>query len=415
MRSGYIDPMLKWVSRSRIRGLRRAPGTYLGCSAHVVRVALALLVLTGCGGKPSPEPSTVPAESATVTAERFLPHVPTSPTPTPTSEATTGTLALPPDPTPTALPEPTDRPAPVAPDALASSAADATAYTVRAGDTLSAIAQAHGVPMAGIQLSSEMGAETMVRVGQVLQIPASSAWLEASSYWIVHQVTAGETLSEVAKGYGIGLDELLSVNGLADADLIAVGQLLVLPLEGPVPVAVGVASVPAPAPDPTEAPSPTSVAEAEAPATETPVPTPAPSPEPPADVAALPGIVFRLLNEQRAAYGLPALAWDETLAAAAQLHANDCYERGWCSHVGSDGSTYKERIIRAGYDPVRWSECWAWYGTPELAVAMWMDEVPPNDPHRRTILSDYLEEVGVGVVPGSGHGYYFIADFGTPR
>ncbi len=76
----------------------------------------------------------------------------------------------------------------------------------------------------------------------------------------------------------------------------------------------------------------------------------------------------------------------------------------------------KERIIRQGYDPVRWSECWAWHGTPEMAVAMWMDEVPPNDPHRRTILSTWLTEVGVGVVPAAeGRGYYFIADFGTPR
>ena len=75
----------------------------------------------------------------------------------------------------------------------------------------------------------------------------------------------------------------------------------------------------------------------------------------------------------------------------------------------------KTRIIREGYDPVRWSECWAWYGTPALAVEMWMDEIPPNDPHRRTILSTYLTEVGVGVVPGNGQGYYFIADFGTPR
>jgi uncharacterized protein YkwD len=41
--------------------------------------------------------------------------------------------------------------------------------------------------------------------------------------------------------------------------------------------------------------------------------------------------------------------------------------------------------------------------------------VPPNDPHRRTILAEHLTEVGVGVVPGNGHGYYFIADFGTPK
>ena len=138
-------------------------------------------------------------------------------------------------------------------------------------------------------------------------------------------------------------------------------------------------------------------------------------PLPPPDLAALPGEIFRLLNEQRAAYGLPALLWNDTLASAAQRHADDCEAQGWCGHTGSDGSSYRDRIIREGYDPVRWSECWAWYGSAERAVAMWMDEAPPNDPHRRTILSDYLTEVGVGVVPGNGFGYYFIADFGTPN
>jgi len=124
--------------------------------------------------------------------------------------------------------------------------------------------------------------------------------------------------------------------------------------------------------------------------------------------------VFAHLNAQRAAHGLLPLAWNATLANAAQLHAEDCYARGWCGHTGSDGSTMKERIRRAGYDPGRWSECWAWYGSVAGAVAAWMDEIPPNDPHRRTILSEWLTEVGVGVMPGNGHGYYFIADFGTP-
>ena len=144
-------------------------------------------------------------------------------------------------------------------------------------------------------------------------------------------------------------------------------------------------------------------------------PTPVLAQPLPADVAVMPAEIFRLINEQRAMYGLRPLAWNATLARAAQLHADDCYARGWCGHTGSDGSTMKERIIREGYDPMRWSECWAWYGTPELAVAMWMDEVPPDDPHRRTILSTWLTEVGVGVVPGNTHGYYFIADFGAPR
>ena len=140
----------------------------------------------------------------------------------------------------------------------------------------------------------------------------------------------------------------------------------------------------------------------------------APVAPPPTNVADWPREVARLINEVRAQHGLPPLAYNETLAQAAQAHANDCLQRGWGSHYGSDGSNVRTRMIRAGYDPVRWSECWAHTQSPQNAVDMWMDEVPPNDPHRRTILSTYLAEIGVGVV-NPDWGYYFFADFGTPR
>ncbi|MBN1246602.1 MAG: LysM peptidoglycan-binding domain-containing protein, partial [Anaerolineae bacterium] len=318
-------------------------------------------------------------------------------------------------------------------------------YTVQAGDTLMGIALEFGVPMAAIQLVNDLGTETTVWVDQLLTLPQGENWANASPFWAVYEVMAGDTLSEIAARYDLGVGDLLTANGLSDGDLITVGQPLVLPIDGPVAaVAEAPSTVPeAPPPDtPATATPPTEVVASTegvqagpagepadlgtpAPAaTATPVPPPEDGPvEPvsppdtgdPNHLAALADEIFRRINDQRAAYGLPPLAWDDTLARAAQLHANDCYARGWCSHTGSDGSTYRERIIRAGYDPVRWSECWAWYATPEMAVAMWMDEVPPNDPHRRTILSDYLVEVGVGVVPGSSHGYYFIADFGTSR
>jgi uncharacterized protein YkwD len=359
----------------------------------------------------------------TFTPQVFLPHAEISEatpvigeapaTPEPAQEAD----ALP----PAELAPPEPAPAEQTPVAL-------TTYTVQPGDTLIGLALEFAVPMAAIQLSNDMGSETIVRVDQVLTVPQEAMWAEASPFWIVHQVVAGETLSELAAQFGLDLTALLVVNGLSDADLIAVGQSLVLPLDGPAE-AFAVAPAPTAVPEPEIVPTsiPDSDVVAEAPAADAtaldagtaedsePTATPVPASAPPPDVSALAGEIFRLINEQRAAHGLLPLAWNGTLANAAQLHADDCYVRGWCGHTGSDGSTYKERIIRAGYDPVRWSECWAWYGTPEMAVAMWMDEVPPNDPHRRTILSDYLTEVGVGVVPGSGHGYYFIADFGTPR
>jgi uncharacterized protein YkwD len=43
-----------------------------------------------------------------------------------------------------------------------------------------------------------------------------------------------------------------------------------------------------------------------------------------------------------------------------------------------------------------------------------MDEEPPNDPHRRTLLTTWFTEIGVGVAETTW-GYYFIADFGRPQ
>jgi len=198
---------------------------------------------------------------------------------------------------------------------------------------------------------------------------------------------------------------LQSVNGMSDADRLAVGQPLVLPLSGPLAAAQ-------PTPRPTTAPTaPAPTVGATAAPT---VPPPAAPPAaPPGDVAAWPAEVARLINEVRAAHGLPPLAYHAALAQAAQGQANDCAGRGWCSHTGSDGSDAHARILRAGYTGSGWAECWAQSPTPQGAVDMWMDETPPNDPHRRTLLSAWLAEVGVGVAQ-TGWGYYFIADFGRP-
>ena len=302
-----------------------------------------------------------------------------------------------------------------------------TYHTIVPGDTIFGLALKYGVPIAVIQLQNDLGNSIMLRAGQVLEIPPAVGWEGASPFWSVYEVQSGDVLSVIAANFGFDVGTLQNVNGLADADVLSIGQALILPLTAPADIVLASNRTPVTAaPLPTATPIPQAVAAAvpvapaDTPAapTDAPAPTEAPvaAPALPADVAGFPAEIFRLINAERAAFGLAPLAWNATLARAAQLHADDCYARGWCGHTGSDGSTMKERIIRQGYDPVRWSECWAWYGTPEMAVAMWMDEVPPNDPHRRTILSTWLTEVGVGVVPAAnGRGYYFIADFGTPR
>ena len=134
----------------------------------------------------------------------------------------------------------------------------------------------------------------------------------------------------------------------------------------------------------------------------------------PAGVEGWPAEVFRLINSARAENGLPPYTYDETLALAAQRHGQDCQQRGECSHTGSDGSDVQTRIRRAGYDASGQAEVIVYSSSPQAAVDWWMDEVPPDDWHRRTLLSDWVTEVGIAVVPTGRGDYYFIAVFGRP-
>jgi membrane-bound lytic murein transglycosylase D len=88
---------------------------------------------------------------------------------------------------------------------------------------------------------------------------------------LYHRVVSGDTLSEIAEQYGIGLSALMRANSLSNNDFIRVGQQLTLPVTGSV-VAAAVAEPSAPA-----------VAAAARPVTAAERPPPAAaSPEPPA-------------------------------------------------------------------------------------------------------------------------------------
>ena len=295
-------------------------------------------------------------------------------------------------------------------------------HPVERGDSLWGLAVQYGVPMAAIQLQNSLGASTVIKAGQILEIPPPDTWEGASTYWVVYEVASGDTLGGIARRYGTTTAALVAANNLASADFLAVGQALILPLRAP-------AQVLAQAPTPT----PTTAATATLIALQLPTPTPTlASPGPtvvvtvtavavatvaplPADIAAWPREVWRIMNETRAAHGLPPYAYNDTLALAAQLHAQDCHQRGSCSHTGSDGSDIKTRVLRVGYSG-SYAECWAVRPTPQGVIDIWMDEVPPNDPHRRTVLHTWFTEVGIGVAPSPWKGYYYvIANFGRPR
>lgn len=126
------------------------------------------------------------------------------------------------------------------PSTAGSAASQETTHTVKLGDTLAKIAQEHGVSIAAIRQSNRLVNPNTIWVGQQLTIPAASTAAEpeptptpaaAAEGPTIHVVQAGETLSIIARRYGVSVDALVATNGLGSSDLIGVGMQLIIPGE----------------------------------------------------------------------------------------------------------------------------------------------------------------------------------------
>jgi len=373
----------------------------MGNRTRVVAASLAATLLAVSCSPATPAP-TVDAAAMRALAATTIASIPTAapltpraPTRAPDSDAT-----LTPTPPVTPMASATPQPTPAA-----------VQYTVQAGDTLLAIAYRHNVSMAAIQLANGMGESQIVRLGDTLTIPAEKMDPDESAFWMVHIVQAGQTLSGIGQLYGVSAGALARVNQIADVDAIHIGQKLVVPL-----TTLFVAAEPTAKPGQAVAAAPARSAQATAePAAR------AAAPPPPqisySDIGGADAFRARLLelhNAERAAAGVPPLVMSPLLQQAAQLHAQDCATRGFGSHTGSDGSTSRVRIARAGFTGRITGENWAFGRSPDRVFDMWFHQEYPNGPHRLNILSARYAEVGFGIADAGNGGYYFIANFGAP-
>ncbi len=107
---------------------------------------------------------------------------------------------------------------------------------VRSGDTLSAIASRHGVDLqAMIAANPQLRDPNQIRVGQELnlpggaQVPANDAPNVAPS-GRTYTVRSGDTMSAIGARHGVGLNALMAANPqIANPNSIRVGQVLDLP------------------------------------------------------------------------------------------------------------------------------------------------------------------------------------------
>ena len=116
-----------------------------------------------------------------------------------------------------------------------STSSSATTYTVKSGDTLSSIACSYNTTTSTLTSLNNLSNPNLIYVGQVLKVAGSSTSVSTSTSSSsasqattsgTYTVKAGDTLSSIASSYNTTTAALASANGISNANLIYVGQVL---------------------------------------------------------------------------------------------------------------------------------------------------------------------------------------------
>lgn len=103
---------------------------------------------------------------------------------------------------------------------------DILRYIVRAGDTVSSIARAHGTTMAEIfRLNPDLDARTM-RAGDVILVQGGFAPPPSETNIIRYIVRPGDTVSSIARAHGVTMAEIFRLNPDLDARTMRAGDII---------------------------------------------------------------------------------------------------------------------------------------------------------------------------------------------
>ena len=120
-----------------------------------------------------------------------------------------------------------------------------------------------------------------------------------------------------------------------------------------------------------------------------------------------------LLNQARAAAARPPLTRVEVLDRMAMAHAADMACRNYFDHVNPERQTVQDRLARVNpgsrFTWHRLAEVIGTSATPQLQIKRWLN----SRPHRRAVLEEEHDRVGIGLVrlAGSRYGTYWAVDF----
>lgn len=118
-------------------------------------------------------------------------------------------------------------------------------------------------------------------------------------------------------------------------------------------------------------------------------------------------VILRLINEERKKAGRPLLTVDSTLEKAAQTKADDMVKNNYFSHTSPTyGSPFK-MIQDFGISYKSAGENIAGNPSIEAAVESWLK----SDEHKKNILSNAYNYVGIGVANSKTYGYIIVLMF----
>lgn len=122
-------------------------------------------------------------------------------------------------------PDPAPAPAPPAPAPAPALAPSGGSYQVRPGDTLSAIATAHGTSWQAIEALNGLSNPNLIYPGQTLAIPGPGH-PEPPAGPPSCIVDGGDSLSSIGAQFGVGWEEVAAINGIRPPYTIYPGQIL---------------------------------------------------------------------------------------------------------------------------------------------------------------------------------------------
>jgi len=114
----------------------------------------------------------------------------------------------------------------------AGSAGASTEYLVKQGDTLASISATVGIPVADLMRANGLLDANWVPAGKLLTVPpvggtgTSGPVIGSGGAYTVRE---GDNLAGIASRFGVPVGQLAAANGIADVNLIVIGQVITAP------------------------------------------------------------------------------------------------------------------------------------------------------------------------------------------